>query len=62
MNDPQQLIPEGPASRLTGGTRISAGNQVRYLKDAAENFPAWLQGIQNAHPVSYTHLTLPTKA
>ena len=49
MNDPQQLIPEGPASRLTGGTRISAGNQVRYLKDAAENFPAWLQGIQNAH-------------
>lgn len=49
MNDLQQLIPEGPASRLTGGTRISAGNQVRYLKDAAENFPAWLQGIQNAH-------------
>ena len=49
MNDSQQLIPESPASRLTGGTRISVGNQVRYLKDAAENFPAWLEGIQSAH-------------
>ncbi len=34
-------------ARATGAPRID-GNKVRVLRDAAENFPAWLEAIQSA--------------
>src|SRR5512132_2754725 len=34
-------------ARATGAPRID-GNSVRILRDAAENFPAWLDAIRNA--------------
>lgn len=31
-----------------GGAPLISGNRVRLLKDAAENYPAWIQAIQSA--------------
>jgi len=30
------------------GARLREGNRVRLLKDAAENYPAWLEAIRGA--------------
>lgn len=30
------------------GTPIVTGNRIRLLRDAAENYPAWLEAIANA--------------
>src|SRR5512141_110263 len=38
--------------RVTGATRI-AGNEVKLLIDAAENYPAWLSAIANAEKRIY---------
>ena len=35
------------------GTPLIAGNDVRLLKDAAENYPAWLNAIQSARKTIY---------
>lgn len=32
----------------TAGAPLVAGNQVRLLRDATENYPAWLEGIRSA--------------
>ncbi len=34
--------------RVTG-SKLLGGNAVRLLRDAAENYPAWLEAIENAH-------------
>lgn len=36
------------ASSRTAGAELVAGNAVRLLKDAAENYPAWLEAIRSA--------------
>lgn len=42
-----QDLAEQALSRATGAPLIS-GNQVKLLKDATENYPAWIQAIQAA--------------
>ena len=39
-------------ARATGAPRIE-GNYVRVLRDAAENFPAWLDAIKHAERAIY---------
>ncbi len=41
-------IPAGQAFARTVGAPLVAGNQVRLLKDARENYPAWLEAIRSA--------------
>ncbi|MDX2043688.1 MAG: phospholipase D-like domain-containing protein [Acidobacteriota bacterium] len=41
-------IPAGQAFARTVGAPLIAGNQVRLLKDARENYPAWLEAISSA--------------
>lgn len=41
-------ILETSISRITGGSKLTENNKITYLKDAAENFPAWLEGIRSA--------------
>jgi cardiolipin synthase A/B len=43
----QDSFPEGAFSRATGA-RLIAGNSVRLLRDAEQNYPAWLNAIANA--------------
>ena len=52
MNEPPasgssslRLLADQAFSR-TAGAPLVGGNKVRLLKDAAENFPAWLDAIQ----------------
>lgn len=42
-----ESLPELAFSRATGA-RLIAGNNVRLLKDAEQNYPAWLNAIANA--------------
>lgn len=42
-----ESFPERAFSRATGA-RLIAGNRVRLLKDAEQNYPAWLDAIANA--------------
>lgn len=44
---PVRMLAEQALSR-TAGAPLVAGNQVRLLKDAAENYPAWLDAIASA--------------
>ncbi len=44
---PLRLLADQAFSR-TAGAPLVAGNAVRLLKDAAENFPAWLDAIRSA--------------
>jgi cardiolipin synthase len=44
---PLRLLADQAFSR-TAGAPLVGGNQVRLLKDAAENFPAWLDAIRSA--------------
>ena len=44
---PLRLLADQAFSR-TAGAPLVGGNQVRLLKDAAENFPAWLEAIRAA--------------
>lgn len=41
-------FPSEQAFARTTGVPLIAGNQVRLLRDAAENYPAWLAAIQSA--------------
>ena len=41
---PARVLAEQAFSRATGGPLI-AGNGLRLLKDARENYPAWLDAI-----------------
>ena len=41
------------AFERTAGAQLVAGNRVRILKDAAENFPAWLEAIRAAERTVY---------
>ncbi len=41
-------IPAGQAFARTVGAPLVAGNHVRLLKDARENYPAWLEAIRSA--------------
>jgi cardiolipin synthase len=41
------------AFKRTVGASLVPGNAVRILKDAAENFPAWLQAIRSAERTVY---------
>src|SRR4029453_16935204 len=43
-----QRPPAGPAVSRAAGAPLVAGNRVRLLKDAAENYPAWLEAIAGA--------------
>src|SRR5262245_33186667 len=43
----RQLLADHAFSRATGAPLIN-GNSVRLLKDAAENYPAWLDAIRSA--------------
>ena len=45
--DPNPTFVQQAFSRAAGAPLI-AGNQVRLLKDARENYPAWLEGIRAA--------------
>ena len=42
-----RMIAEGLLSRVAGATLVE-GNAVRLLRDAAENYPAWLDAIKAA--------------
>ncbi len=53
----QQLVPGGAFSSKdwaeqvfsrTAGAPVTSGNRIRLLKDASENYPAWLESIVNA--------------
>ena len=44
---PARVLAEQAFSRATGGPLI-AGNRLRLLKDARENYPAWLDAISRA--------------
>ncbi len=44
---PVRMLAEQALSRTAGAPLVS-GNQVRLLKDAAENYPAWLDAIASA--------------
>jgi cardiolipin synthase len=44
---PERLLAEQALSRAAGAPLI-AGNSLRLLRDAAENYPAWLQAIRGA--------------
>lgn len=44
---PARLLAEQAFSRAAGAPLI-AGNRVQLLRDAAENYPAWLEAIQQA--------------
>src|SRR6185295_12613789 len=37
----------------TAGVPLIPGNDVTLLKNAAENYPAWLKAIQSAHKTVY---------
>lgn len=49
MTDPRPIrtLSDQVFSR-TAGARLTRGNSVRLLKDAAENYPAWLTAIRSA--------------
>jgi cardiolipin synthase len=44
---PARLLADQAFSRAAGAPLIP-GNSVRLLKDAAENYPAWLEAIESA--------------
>ena len=44
---PRTLIPDEALSRITESVLVP-GNDIRLLKDAAENYPAWLEAIASA--------------
>ena len=44
---PRTLIPDEALSRITESVLVP-GNDIRLLKDAAENYPAWLEAIGSA--------------
>ena len=44
----EQSLIDQAFTRATGAERIE-GNRVRLLRDAAENYPAWLDAIAAAH-------------
>jgi cardiolipin synthase A/B len=46
-SEPIRAVAEQAFSRVAG-TPLSEGNQVRLLRDAAENYPAWLDAIRLA--------------
>ncbi|HTO48219.1 MAG TPA: phospholipase D-like domain-containing protein [Burkholderiales bacterium] len=56
---PPAVIPQGlhqlaeQAFKRAAGARLIPGNGVRILKDAAENFPAWLDAIHAAERTVY---------
>jgi cardiolipin synthase A/B len=56
---PAASAPEGlrqladQAFKRAAGARLVPGNGVRILKDAAENFPAWLEAIRSAERTVY---------
>ena len=54
MSDPLRTnsLSEQLISRATGSEPVS-GNRIRILKDAAENYPAWLEAIANARKKIY---------
>ncbi|MFH4355637.1 MAG: phosphatidylserine/phosphatidylglycerophosphate/cardiolipin synthase family protein [Neisseriaceae bacterium] len=39
---------DSAVARTTGGAILTEGNRITYLKNAEENFPAWLEGIASA--------------
>ncbi|QRN41029.1 MAG: cardiolipin synthase B [Neisseriaceae bacterium] len=41
-------ILETSICRITGGSKSTKNNKITYLKDAVENFPVWLEGINSA--------------
>jgi cardiolipin synthase len=47
VTTPLRILAEQAFSRAAGAPLV-AGNSVRVLKDADENFPAWLDAIRNA--------------
>ncbi|MEO8090860.1 MAG: phospholipase D-like domain-containing protein [Gemmatimonadales bacterium] len=47
MISPVRLLADQAFSRAAGAPLLP-GNQVRLLKDAAENYPAWLEAIRSA--------------
>lgn len=49
---PERLLAEQAFSRAAGAPLI-AGNQLRLLRDAAENYPAWLAAIAQAQHSIY---------
>lgn len=49
---PVRLLAEQALSRAAGAPLV-AGNSVRILKDAAENYPAWLEAIRGAQRTIY---------
>lgn len=44
---PARLLADQAFSR-TAGAPLIAGNSIRLLKDATENYPAWLEAIESA--------------
>lgn len=42
-----RLLAEQAFSRTTGAS-LTCGNRVSLLKDAAENYPAWLEALRSA--------------
>jgi cardiolipin synthase len=49
---PVRLLAEQALSRAAGAPLV-AGNSVRILKDAAQNYPAWLEAIRGAQRTIY---------
>ena len=52
-DDDRLVLPElrhlaDQAFSRAAGAQLVAGNRVRLLKDAAENYPAWLEAIRSA--------------
>src|SRR5215471_18628156 len=48
MRARQLNIPADEAFSRAAGVPLILGNRVRLLKDAAENYPAWLDAIRSA--------------
>lgn len=57
---PGRLLADRAFSRMAGA-RLVGGNQIRLLRDAAENYPAWMEAIRRArkqvHFETYALLT-----
>lgn len=55
VTTPLRILAEQAFSRAAGAPLV-AGNSVRVLKDADENFPAWLEAIASArHTIFFEH-------
>jgi cardiolipin synthase len=49
---PVRMLADQAFSRAAGAPLVP-GNSIRLLKDAAENYPAWLEAIRSAQHTIY---------